>query len=232
MPKTAGVRVLEVGSAPGEFLVGLHKRYGYIPYGVEYSEAGVAGNRELFVANNIDPNNVIHTDFFDDEFQRKFCGHYDIVVSRGFIEHFDNVEDVIDKHLNVLAEDGCLVVSIPNFGRRSLYGACASLFSKDLLKTHNTDIMSREAFCGLFSREDLYKLFCGYYGTIRLSLVGAGQNSAVRFAVRCFRKLQVVLNPVLRLVFRKRGWEGRTFSPFLLYIGLKRAGRSDVAKPM
>jgi hypothetical protein len=37
VPKIKGAKVLEVGSAPGDFLVTLNKVYGFIPYGVEYS---------------------------------------------------------------------------------------------------------------------------------------------------------------------------------------------------
>ena len=34
-------RVLEVGSAPGHNLVDFHRRFGYVPYGIEYTDTGV-----------------------------------------------------------------------------------------------------------------------------------------------------------------------------------------------
>ena len=56
MPKKEGASILEVGSAPGHFLLKLHKTFGFIPYGIEYSDIGVAINRELFILNNINPD--------------------------------------------------------------------------------------------------------------------------------------------------------------------------------
>jgi SAM-dependent methyltransferase len=173
---------------------------------------------------------VIYTDFFDDKFHEKFRGYFDIVISRGFVEHFTDVRDVIEKHLNVLAEDGCLIVSIPNFNLRSLYGACASLFNRDLLETHNLDIMTKDAFAELFDRKDLCDLFCDYYGTLHLGLLSVGNVPFVRFGIRVFIKLQILLNPVLRLILRDKGCENRIFSPFLLYIGLKAARYVDASK--
>lgn len=217
LSKTEVAKILEIGSAPGYYLVRLHNMYGFIPYGVEYSEPGVVQNKKVFSSHNIDPNNVIHADFFDDKFQQKFKGYFDIVVSRGFIEHFVDVQDVIGKHLNILSEGGYLIVSIPNFNRRSLYGRCASLFQKEQLRMHNLDIMSREAYTELFDRKDLSTLFCGYYGTLRLSLISSSKAFLIRLSLYACR----IFDPILRLILRDKGFETRTFSPYLLYIGLK-----------
>lgn len=227
--KHKDAKVLEVGSAPGDFLIRLHKTYGFTPYGVEYSQAGVVQNREIFASNGINPDNVILADFFDDAFQHKFKGYFDIVVSRGFIEHFTDVQDVIEKHLNVLAEGGYLIVSIPNISPRSIYGVCSFFIDKKRLKTHNLNIMSKKAFASLFNKTELSSLFCGYYGTLRLSLLGGSKNFIIRVMLFACNKLQTMLNPVFRIVLQDRGLESRCFSPFLLYIGL-RQGRKDTAR--
>ena len=160
MPKNEGAKALVVGSAPGDFLVRLCNTFRFTPYGVEYSEPGVIQNRKIFDLHGIEPNNVICADFFDETFHQKYKGYFDIVISRGFIEHFTDVEDVINKHLNILAQGGCLIVSIPNLNRRSFYGAWSSLFDKERLQIHNLDIMSKDAFTELFDRSDLSALFC------------------------------------------------------------------------
>lgn len=221
LPRTKSARVLEVGSAPGDFLVRLHKKYGFIPYGVEHSEPGVVQNRKLFSLYNIDPDNVIHADFFDDKFHRRFRQYFDIVVSRGFIEHFTDVEGVIDKHLNLLADGGYLIVSIPNLSRRSIYGACSSLSDSERLDMHNLDIMSKQTFSELFDRRGLSALYCDYCGTLRLSLLASSDKFLLRLALSACHRLQVLLNPIFRLVLRDKGFESMRFSPFLLYIGLK-----------
>ena len=48
LPKKRGLKVIEVGSAPGHHLVKLYEHYGYTPYGVEYSRNGVMQNRKIF----------------------------------------------------------------------------------------------------------------------------------------------------------------------------------------
>ena len=109
-----GAKVLEVGSAPGWHLVRLNQTFGFIPYGIEYSESGVELNREVFILHNINPDNVIHADFLSDEFHEQYKGYFDIAISRGFIEHFTDIEDIIEKHINLLTKGGYLIVSIPN----------------------------------------------------------------------------------------------------------------------
>jgi len=221
LPKNKNAKALEVGSAPGDFLVRLHQTYGFIPYGVEYSEPGVIQNKNLFHSYNIDADNVIHADFFDDKFQERYKEHFDIVISRGFIEHFNDLENVIDKHVNLLAGGGRLIVSIPNLNRSSFYGTCAALFHKERLEMHNLDIMSKDAFTRLFDKKELLNLFCDYYGTLRLRMVSPGNILPVKLAVYAFSKLDPLLSPLLRLAFRDKGAESRFFSPGLLYIGIK-----------
>ena len=64
--------VVEIGSAPGRNLIKFNNNYGYIPYGIEYAKSGVNINRRIFEENNISPDNVIHADFFNEEFHNKY----------------------------------------------------------------------------------------------------------------------------------------------------------------
>ena len=65
MPRGGDKRVLEVGSAPGYYLVQLNQRFGLDPYGIEYSEPGAAQNRAYFLKYGLNPENVTHGDFFE-----------------------------------------------------------------------------------------------------------------------------------------------------------------------
>ncbi|MFN2456436.1 MAG: class I SAM-dependent methyltransferase, partial [Pyrinomonadaceae bacterium] len=210
---------LEVGSAPGEFLVELNRRLGCVPYGVEYSKEGVEVNRDVFNAHGIDPNNVIHADFFSDEFQNKHRESFDLVVSRGFIEHFTNVEEVLDKHINLLAKDGYLIVTIPNLKGINYY--LTRIFHKELIAIHNLDIMEREAFSRLFDKRRLASLFCGYYGVFNFYLFNTKANSAMRRPLDVCFKIQPVLNATFRVLFQDKGVENSLSSPSLIFIGRK-----------
>ncbi len=222
LPKVKGAKALEVGSAPGEFLVRLGKAFGFVPYGIEYTETGAALNKEIFRLNNFDPANAIHGDFFAEEFQQRYAGYFDLVISRGFIEHFDEVEDAIDKHMNLLKPGGYLVVSVPNF--RGIYHVWVKLFRKRVLAMHNLRIMQRKEFARIFHRpnRDLIPLFCDYYGTFSSDLIHADKNSPLRLVVAFIHSLQPILNIVFRSLFKDKGKESAAFSPHLLFIGVKR----------
>ncbi|HNA96843.1 MAG TPA: methyltransferase domain-containing protein, partial [Chitinophagaceae bacterium] len=94
-------------------MVRLNKTFGYEPYGVEYAEAGANLNREVFRQNGLDPNNVIRADAFSEEFLSRYEGYFDLVISRGFIEHFTEMDKVINMHLRLLKPGGKLIVTIP-----------------------------------------------------------------------------------------------------------------------
>ena len=219
LPKRKGAKVLEIGSAPGDNLVRVSQTFGLVPYGIEYADSGVELNRKIFISHNINPDNVIHADFLSDEIQRRYRGYFDVVISVGLIEHFDNVEDIVDKHINFLNRGGYLIVSIPN-----LKGANYILqwvFNKELLPMHNIDIMQNREFSSIFDKHCLSTLFCDYYGTFNYGLFIAKRNSPLRFVLTSCKILQLILNMVFRLLFRNGGAESRFFSPYLLFIGVK-----------
>ena len=220
MPDKPAATVLEIGSAPGAALVEMHRRFGFVPHGVDYSESGAELNRTTFAENGLDPANVIQADFFSEEFQSEHKERFDIVMSRGFIEHFTNVEDCVKRHVDLLAAGGRLIVSIPNL--RGVNCVLSWLFNREVLRLHNLEIMREEAFARLFRDKGLRPLFCGYVGVFDFRLFNADPRSPIRFLLALCMKAQYALNVALRLLFRDQGAATSLFSPYLLYIGEKR----------
>jgi SAM-dependent methyltransferase len=220
LPKKKGLKLLEVGSAPGNSLVKLKEKFDYVPYGVEYSESGVELNRKLFIEHSIDPSNVIHADFFSSEFQEKHKGYFDIVLTDGFIEHFDNVKDVIIKHINLLTVGGYLVVIIPNL--RGINYFLGYVFNKKALLIHNLKIMQKNEFSGLFNPQLLDTKLCKYYGTFDFALFNTKEGSPLRFLLSFCLMCQAFLNVIFPVLFKNKGAESSFFSPYLIYIGTKK----------
>jgi len=220
LPAAPGARALEVGSAPGNFLVKMSQAFGCIPFGVEYSESGAALNRQTFADNDIDPSNVIHADFLADDFQKRFANHFDVVVSRGFIEHFTDVRQVVAGHVNVLAPGGCLIISIPNL--RGANRLLVWLFHRETLPMHNLGIMRMKGFRALFDNQGMSPSFCGRYGTFSFNLFNTDPRSPKRFLLALCQREQLVLNAAFRLLLGRRGAESGLFSPNLIFIGVKR----------
>lgn len=215
MPKAKGTKVLEIGSAPGHHLVRLSQTFGFVPYGIEYSDVGVELNRKIFRLNGINAENVIHADFLSDEFHRKYKGYFDIVLSKGFIEHFTDVEDIIEKHINLLKSGGYLFVSIPNL--RGVNFLLQKKLSKGVLLRHNIDIMQKERFSLIFDKKGLTTLFCDYQGTFDFGLFIYER----KYVQSLCKVLQLMLNMLFFILLRDKGVEHKLFSPYLIFIGIK-----------
>lgn len=168
------------------------------------------------------PEHVIHADFFSDDFQSDFRECFDIVISRGFIEHFKDVNWAIKKHLNLLAKGGCLIVNIPNL--RGISFTMTWIFNRPGMSRHNLAIMRKGEFLKLFRKEGLSCTFCDYYGTFDLIFPESLQNrnTALCKAMKiCHVWLTSLSNLCLHLFFKKGGFESVFFSPYLIFIGTK-----------
>ena len=220
LPSGEGIRAIEIGSAPGRHLVRMREELGCEVWGLEYSPKGAAVNREIFTRSGIDPGHVLEADLFDDGLAGRFGGQFDIVLSRGFIEHFSDPGKAIERHLRLLRPGGTLVVSIPNM--RGANYLQALLFNRRLIPLHNREIMRMKNFEALFDPGRLEALFCSYYGTAKADLFIQRRSLPTRLAGRAAEAAQAGMNLVFRLILRNRGLETSTFSPNLLFIGRKK----------
>ncbi|NUM31229.1 MAG: methyltransferase domain-containing protein [Bacteroidetes bacterium] len=210
-------KVMEVGSAPGKNLLLWHNKFLNIPFGVEYTDAGVDANRKLFAANNLNPENIIKADFLSDEFLRANHEKYDYVYSMGFIEHFNDPEQIVSNHLKILKPGGILFISIPNL--KGLYNFALKIFYPEILKIHNLEIMELKEYKKLFDvQKNLEIIHCGYHGTIDLNILQFGKY---RFMNTLCHYFQMLLNFCCKMLLGKKGLESRFTSPYLVFIGKK-----------
>jgi SAM-dependent methyltransferase len=217
LPKGPGVRAIEIGSAPGTHMVRMAKAFGIDPWGIEYTPKGAELNRRVFAAAGIDSEQVIEADFFAESVRSRLAASFDVVISRGFIEHFDDPRSVVDRHVALLRSQGTLVVSIPNVS--GLNRVIQRALDDRVVALHNLSIMTLEAFRALFAREDLQEVYCGYYGTFSLGLFNANTRPQRRPIVLAAHLLQRPLDVLERLVFGRRSVNHRATSPYLMYIG-------------
>ena len=139
---------------------------------------------------------------------------FDVVYSFGLIEHFENPESIIKKHIELLKNGGHIILSIPNFNKDSLYFTLNKLFGKEkgLMKTHNLDIMDINNFKKLFEGKNVQVQFLDYFGPINLTLALDPRNKIMLIFMH-------VLNQILGyLTFSLRS---KYFSPDLVIIGKK-----------
>jgi len=214
LPQKKGQTVLEIGCATGTIMRAFAYRLGCIPYGVDFSEPGVHLTRENFQRWGYAPENVVHADLFDVEYQKSVAGMFDIVFSGGFVEHFTDLSAVVEAHLAPLRPGGLLVVTIPNF--RGLNHVIAGLTpARDLLPLHNLEIMNLKTFRQGFNSPHLQVLSCAYIGGFDFGIADTGGQTV---PLKALRILQAGLNVLFRIVPPP---EFRWASPYLMCIGRK-----------
>jgi SAM-dependent methyltransferase len=220
LPPKDGLSLIEVGCAPGDFLAALARQYRYEAFGVEYTEHGVAATRSVFERSGFDPAHVYQGDVLDPPFLDRHEHTYDVVLSRGFLEHFHDPRAIASVHLRLLKPGGLLVLSVPNL--RGLNHALTRFFHADVLRIHNLDVMTRSALSALFPPESVEPLFCGYYGIFDFGLFNTAGGSWRRHVLAAARALQRGLNVIFRVLAPRGGATCRWTSPHLLFIGRKR----------
>lgn len=160
----SGGDVLEIGCAPGKWLAFFAKTFGMRASGIEYSAAGMRATLHNFELLGLSAGTIITADFFELSPSRQF----DVVMSFGFIEHFDDPDDVVARHLSWLKPGGTLVLCVPNF--RGIYTPLQRALDPGILEKHNLSIMHPDYFKALAEKFSLTQLHIRYIGSFEPSL--------------------------------------------------------------
>jgi len=104
------------------------RTYGMTVSGVDFVESD-----EAF------PFEVHNVDFLDFDTSKR----YGLVCSFGFVEHFDDIAMVVSKHLELLDDNGVVLITVPNMVDGWRY-AWRRAFDREMFRTHNRHAMTRE----------------------------------------------------------------------------------------
>jgi SAM-dependent methyltransferase len=134
--KVSGKTFIEIGGFPGTMSIYFHKKYNCTVSLLDfYIDKEMIDRMEQ--TNNIPKATIecIECDFFD---FRPEC-LYDIVFSFGFIEHFDDTQDIIRRHVDLLSPNGHLLIILPNF--LGINGWIQRCFDRKNFEAHNLKSM-------------------------------------------------------------------------------------------
>lgn len=101
---------------------------------------------------------IIENDLFNYIPERK----YDLVLSFGLIEHFENTRDIISRHLNFLNPGGTVFITLPNF--RGINGWVQRNFDPENYEKHNIGSMNLKLLHGIASELGLKDVKTSYHG--------------------------------------------------------------------
>jgi 2-polyprenyl-3-methyl-5-hydroxy-6-metoxy-1,4-benzoquinol methylase len=210
------LRCVEIGCVPGNFLVFLHKRYGYKIYGIDYFDE-IGALKENMKINDIKEYKIFQEDFLSWNTKLKF----DIVCSFGFIEHFTNYEEVIEKHIKLLKPGGLLFLSVPNFryGRAVLHILFRD-FAK-VVRTHNLKVMHPKTIKSALEKKGLKILFLNYYQTFDFWFVDPHENKTNNIIERLL--LWLIWRFKIFIAKYNVNVPNKYFSPYIICVAQKPA---------
>lgn len=215
-----GDRVLEVGCGGSRFLPYFAKDLGAEVWGFDYAPAGVASARAALKRAGVS-GNIMQADLFSASEIPE--GHFDVVFSGGFIEHFEDTEGVVN-HIVRFAKPGTglVITEIPHVTgwmfRKLQRRMDQTIFDQHIPVTAQAmDIAHVEAGAEVVRRATGFgSLGIGVLNYNRL-LPGAA-TGVVR---RCLEIPQTLLTAPLWLL--RTECESDTFSPFLVGVYRRRA---------
>nr|WP_255552074.1 methyltransferase domain-containing protein [Roseivirga sp. E12] len=149
--------LIEIGGYPGRYLAYIGAKYDLRPTSLDFNSdrSAIENTFKLFDIADFD---VIQADFLKNKTDKQ----YDIVISNGFIEHFVNYDEVMDRHIDYLKEGGTLLMMIPNM-RHYIYWY-KLLVDKPNLDIHNTSCMNLKVFEAFAERNNLKIHHLDYLG--------------------------------------------------------------------
>lgn len=184
------LNLIEIVGYPGRYLAYLSDKYGIHTTSLDFNSDRKTID-EAMATFGIKEYEVIQADLLKHEPVTK----YDIVYSNGFIEHFDDYETILSKHLNYLKPGGKLVVIIPN--KRFYKWFYQKMFDQENLAAHNLSPMRLSIFKD-FAKKNGLKIglltyFAGFQYATHKKQSGMGKV-IVNWHERIFKKL---LNPII-----------------------------------
>lgn len=181
--------IIEIGGFPGRYLAYLSSKFHLVPTCLDFN----SDSKQIeatFNAMGVKDYSILQKDFTEFIPDKT----YDFVISNGFIEHFEDFEDILDLHVSYLKADGKLFVMIPNKRYfRKVYGF---LCDYNNLKAHNLKSMKLKVFKEFAKRNNLKIITLQYYGGFPYS-VHQKLNVFQNIIYRVTRKVSQIVNPIL-----------------------------------
>jgi SAM-dependent methyltransferase len=179
LSNTGGGDAVEIGCATGNYMIYVNKEFGYRVDGIDYAD-NMDYVRKNLSCNGIEDSELFHADLFRFAPPKK----YDLVLSGGFVEHFDDHELVVKKHAEWAKPGGLVVLIVPNLTH--VHRLLCGWFEPEALRTHRFPLMHRNVMRRTLEKTGLQVLHCEYHRTFRPTYNLPG---AVRLMSRAVEKL-------------------------------------------
>jgi len=164
---------VELGGFPGYYAIFLKKYFGLKTTLFDYYVHPKV-LKDVLAANELSEKDidVLEGDLFN--YQPK--EQYDLVLSCGLIEHFNDTKDVIARHMPFLKPGGTLFITLPNF--TGVNGWVQRKYDMGNYEKHNISSMNPQALARYCKELGLKDITVGYYGKFSVWLENNDEQSS------------------------------------------------------
>jgi len=181
--------IIEIGGFPGRYLAYLSSKYNLEPTCLDYN-SDAKQIEATFKTMQVKTFHILQKDFTKHKPEQQ----YDYVISNGFIEHFQNFNEILDLHVQYLKPGGKMLIMIPN--KRYLRKVYGLLCDYNNLKMHNLKSMKLKVFKNFALKNNFKINTLQYYGGFPFS-VHQKQNVFQKILSKSFRLIFKQVNPFL-----------------------------------
>jgi cyclopropane fatty-acyl-phospholipid synthase-like methyltransferase len=160
LSSAGGGEAIEIGCGSGNYMIYIAKEFGYRISGLDYSD-NMDYVRANLAFNGIRDADLFNIDFFDFKPAKK----YDLVLSGGFVEHFDDYEGVVRRHAELAKPGGLVVIIVPNLTH--IHWILCSICAPEVLRVHRFPLMRKGVLKSALEKSRLTVLHCDYHKTFR-----------------------------------------------------------------
>jgi 2-polyprenyl-3-methyl-5-hydroxy-6-metoxy-1,4-benzoquinol methylase len=154
--QTQDSELLEIGCARSVWLPYFAKEFGFKVYGIDYSKVGCQQASQLLADQGVEGQIVCEDFFSPPEFM---IGKFDVVISFGVLEHFEDTGGCILAFSKYLKQKGIMITNIPNlFG---LLGRIQKVINRKVFDIHVP--LTPENIMEAHGKNGLEPVSCNYF---------------------------------------------------------------------
>lgn len=212
--ETKNSKLLEIGCARSKWLPYFAKEFGFKVYGIDYSEIG--GKQAVQVLSNEGvEGQIICADFFSPS--EWMIGEFDVVISFGVLEHFEDTEGCILAFSKFLKQEGIMITNIPNL--MGLLGLIQKLMNRNVFNLHVP--LSLAEILEAHQKNMLEPVSCDYFLSVNFGVVNF-ENLKDGFAYKWILQSFCWLNRAIWFIERLMPIKpNRWSSPYINCVAIK-----------
>lgn len=164
------MEVMEIGCANSIWPIYFYMHHGAVISGIDYSKVGCKKSEDMLKHYEV-PGKIYCADLFSPP--DNIVNQYDLVVSFGVVEHFDDTALCLESCAKLVKPGGLLLTLIPNIP--GLVGSIQKLVDRSVFDVHFP--ITKKALSDSHLKAGLELIECKYFLSINLSVVNSGRLS-------------------------------------------------------